>query len=141
MGAYELILLVILIFTLIAVPPAQADSPFWLILVVLIALALGGLAFLPLRGRMLENEYTERLLALQARFLESLNAAADKQIAYGMQLRREAIAPLTRLIDAQTEIHTDQMKKLQAAGQEIVKIEGELAGMGRASILGLKLPG
>ena len=141
MAAYELILIVILVFALIAAPPAQQNSPFWLILVVLIALALGGLVFLPIRGRMLENAYSERMLALQARYLEALNAAADKQIAYGMQLRRESIAPLTRLIEAQTEIHTDQLKRLQAAGQEITRIETDLAGMGKTTILGVKLPG
>ncbi|MCZ2097317.1 MAG: hypothetical protein LC121_13860, partial [Anaerolineae bacterium] len=73
--------------------------------------------------------------------LEALNAGADKQIAYGMQLRREAIAPLTRLIEAQTEIHTDQLKRLQVAGQEIVKIESDLAAMGKPSVLGVKLLG
>ena len=141
MAAYELILLVVLVFALIATPPAQPDSPFWLILVVLIGLALGGLVFLPVRGRMLENAFTERLLQLQARYIEALNTAADKQITYGMQLRHEAIAPLTRLIEAQAEIHEDQWKRLQAAGQEITRIEGELAGMGRTTILGVKLPG
>jgi hypothetical protein len=45
------------------------------------------------------------------------------------------------LIEAQTETHTDQLKRLQAAGQEITKIEGALAGMGRTSVLGVKLPG
>ncbi|MEO8398007.1 MAG: dynamin family protein, partial [Chloroflexota bacterium] len=92
MAAFELILIVVLIFALIAAPPAQQNSPFWIILVVLIGLALGGLVFLPIRGRMLENAYSERMLQLQARYLDALNAAADKQITYGMQLRREAIA-------------------------------------------------
>lgn len=141
MAAYELIILVIFIFTLIAIPPGQDNSPFWLVLVVLLGFALGGLVFLPLRGRMLENAYSERLLQLQSRYIQTLNEAADKQIAYGMQLRREAIAPLTRLIEAQTETHTDQLKKLQAAGQEISKIEADLAGIGRTSVLGVKLPG
>ncbi|MFN8452530.1 MAG: dynamin family protein [Anaerolineae bacterium] len=141
MAAYELILLVFAIFALVAFPPAAENSPFWLILVILFAAGVGGLVFLPLRGRMLENAYTERMLQLQARYIEALNAAADKQIAYGMQLRREAIAPLTRLIEAQTEIHTDQLKRLQAAGQEITKIESELAAMGKPSIMGVKLPG
>ena len=107
----------------------------------LIGLALGGLVFLPIRGRMLENAYSERMLQLQAKYIEALNTAADKQITYGMQLRREAIAPLTRLIDAQTEIHTEQLKRLQAAGQEITKIETDLAGMGKTTILGVKMPG
>jgi len=140
-AAYELILVVLGVFFAFATPPLAQNSPFFTILLVLIVLALVGLLFLPLRGRMLENAYTERLLKLQGRYIEELNKAADKQIAYGMQLRREAIAPLTRLIEAQTEIHTDQMKRLQAAGQEITKIEADLAGMGKLSVLGVKLPG
>ncbi len=141
MAAYELILLVFAVFALVAFPPGGENSPFWLILVVLIAAGVGGLVFLPLRGRMLENAYTENLLQLQARYIEVLNAAADKQIAYGIQLRHEAIMPLTRLIEAQTEIHTDQIKRLQAAGQEITKIEADLAAMGKPSVLGVRLPG
>ncbi len=141
MAAYELILIVFVIFFVFATPPSAPDSPFWLVFVILVVLGLLGLVFLPLRGRMLENAYTERLLALQARYLEALNRAADKQIAYGMQLRREAIAPLTRLIDAQTEIQTEQLKRLQAAGQEITKIEGDLSGLGKTSVLGVRLPG
>ena len=139
MAAYELILLVVLIFVLIAAPPSLENSPFWLALVVLLGLALGGLVFLPARGRMLENTYSARLLQLQGRYIDTLNEGAQAQIAYGMQLRREAISPLTRLIEAQTEIHTDQLKRLQAAGQEITKIEGELAGMGKTNILGVKV--
>ncbi len=110
MAAYELILVVFVIFFVFATPPSTPNSPFWLVFVILVILGLLGLLFLPLRGRMLENAYTERLLQLQARYLEVLNRAADKQIAYGMQLRREAIAPLTRLIDAQTEIQTEQLR-------------------------------
>lgn len=141
MAAFELILLVFVVFSLVAFPPGGDNSPFWLILVVLLAAGAGGLVFLPIRGRMLENAYTERMLELQARYIEALNAGADKQIAYGMQLRREAIAPLTRLIDAQTEIHADQLRRLQAAGQEITKIESDLAAMGKTTVLGVKLPG
>ncbi len=141
MAAYELILVVFAVFALLAFPPGSENSPFWLVLVILIAAGIGGLVFLPIRGRMLENAYTERMLRLQARFIELLNVAADKQIAYGMQLRRESIAPLTRLIEAQTEIHTDQLKRLQAAGQEITKIEADLAGMGKPTLMGVRLPG
>ncbi len=141
MAAYELILIVFVVFFVFATPPSTTDSPFWLVFVILVILGLLGLLFLPLRGRMLENAYTERLLRLQARYLDVLNRAADKQIAYGMQLRREAIAPLTRLIEAQTEIQTEQLRRLQAAGQEITKIEGDLNGLGKTTVLGVRLLG
>jgi hypothetical protein len=76
---------------------------------------------------LLATAYTNRLLKLQTRYLEALTRAADKQVSYGMQLRRDAVLPLTRLIDAQTQIQQEQLGKLQSTGQEMVKIEAELA--------------
>ena len=141
MAAYELILMVLLIFALIATPPAQENSPFWMILVVLIGLALGGLVFLPVRGRMLENAYTERLLQLQARYMEALNIAAEKQIAYGMQLRREvdcAADPVDRGANRDSHRSTEAAASGGAGDHQN---RSELAGMGRPSMLGVKLPG
>lgn len=109
-----------------------------LVLIVLMALGLAGLAIMPLRGRMLESTYTNRLLKLQNRYIETLSKAADKQVAYGMQIRTDAIAPLTRLVAAQTELQTEQLNKLQAAEQEMVGIEAALTSMGNRGILGLR---
>lgn len=128
LGAWELLVLALAIFV-IAWNPRTPEQPLLPLGVALVFLGLGllGLLYLPLRGRMLATAYTNRLMKLQTRYLEALTKAADKQVAYGMELRRDAVLPLTRLIDAQTQIQQEQLGKLQAAGQEMVKIEGELA--------------
>jgi hypothetical protein len=55
-----------------------------------------------------------------------------------MKLRRDAVSPLTRLIEAQTQIHSEQLKTLQTAQQELVKIESDLSSLGKRLI---SLPG
>jgi hypothetical protein len=105
------------------------------LLILLIGLGLLGLVMMPVRGRVMETAYTNRMLALQARYIEALTKAADKQVTYGLQLRRDAIAPLTRLIEAQTQTQTEQMNKLQAAEQEMVGIEAALAALGKKGLL------
>jgi hypothetical protein len=138
LAAFEVLMIVLAIFVAFANPFGNDAAGTEAVVVVLIlGLALLGLVYLPLRGRMLENQYTRRLQGLQARYVEALTRAANKQIDYGMTLRRDAIAPLTRVIDAQTEIHTEQLKRLQAAGQQMVKIEGDLTAMGKPSLLGV----
>jgi hypothetical protein len=131
-------LIIVGVFVLLA-NPATEQQPYLplLILVFLLGLGVLGLLALPLRGRMLEVAYTERMLNLQKEYLENVNKAADKQIAYGMSVRRESVAPLTRLIEAQTTIQTDQLNQLQAAQQEMTAVEAELTAMGK-SLFGLR---
>lgn len=133
-AAYELLLVIFLVFSILAFPIGADNSPLLPIVLVLLGLVLLGLAFLPLRGRMLENQYQKRLTALQTRYIETLHVAADKQIAYGLQLRRDAVAPLTRVIEAQTETQMEQMKRLQTAGQELTAIEASVGAMGKPAI-------
>lgn len=109
-----------------------------ILLVVLIALGLLGFVMLPLMGRILETRFTNRMLRIQARYTDLLTAAADKQVAYGMRLRADAVAPLTRLVEAQTQIQTEQLNRLQAIDQEMVRIEADLAKLGKKSVLGLR---
>jgi len=135
LAAYEVIIVVLAIFVGLW-NPAPPDQPWLTFGLILLLLGFGvfGLALLPLRGRSLQNQYAKRLAGLRAGYLEAFNKAADKQVAYGMALRRETVAPLTRLIDAQTTIQTDQLRVLQAAGQEIVGIESALTAMGKTGI-------
>ena len=104
--------------------------------IVLLGLGVFGLLFMPLRGRVVESAYTNRMLKIQARYIETLSKAADKQVDYGMRLRRDAIQPLTRLIEAQTEIQIGQMRDLQNAEQEMVNIEKSLTALGKRRLLG-----
>lgn len=129
---YEILLLLFGFFFTQALPAEQVP----LVLIVTLVLMLLGLLALPLRGRALEAAHTRRLLTLQAQYVETVTKAADRQIAYSMQLRRDAIAPLTRLIEAQTQIQTDQLKRLQAAEHEMVGIETALTAMGRRPFFG-----
>lgn len=139
LAAWELIIIILGIFVL-SLNPATPEMPLLPVLIILVLLGLGGLGFLilPLRGRALEADYTRRMLALQARYIETIDKAADQQIEYGMKLRRDAVSPLARLIEAQTQIHSEQLKTLQAAQQELVKIESDLASLGKRLI---SLPG
>lgn len=114
----------------------QPQLPF-ILLFVLLALAMGGLGLIPLIGRILETRYTNEMLKLQARYIAVVSKAADKQIAYGIQLRADAVAPLTRLVEAQTQIQAEQLHKLQAAEQEMVKIEADLMKLGKKNLFGL----
>jgi len=114
--------------------PPESNTPL-ILLLILVGLGVLGLLFMPLRGRMLESAYTNRMLKLQARYIDTLTKAADKQVDYGMRLRGDAIQPLTRLIDAQTQIQTDQLRELQAAEQEMVSIESALSTMGKRRLL------
>jgi GTP-binding protein EngB required for normal cell division len=132
LGAWEALLIIFGIVVIIW-NPSTPEMPLLPVLIVLVLLVLGtlGLLLLPLRGRMLAVAYANRVQKLQNRYLEVLGDAAAKQVDYGMSIRRDAAAPLTRLIEAQTELQTEQLSRLQATQQEMVKIEAELAAMGR----------
>ncbi|MBC8099303.1 MAG: hypothetical protein H7Y11_07650, partial [Armatimonadetes bacterium] len=137
LGLWELLLLLIgIILLLTGIFGSRPES---IITVVLILLGLGILGFvsLPIAGRVISNRYANRLLKLQSQYIETLTKAADRQIEYGMRLRRDAISPLTRLIDAQTQIQTEQLTRLQFAEQEMGRMEAELNKLGKRNILGL----
>jgi GTP-binding protein EngB required for normal cell division len=133
---YEIVLLLVGVLLGQFLVTSVESIPVLIILV--FGLALLGLVLIPLRGRMVETAYTQRMLALQKQYSETLAAAARKQLAYSMQLRRDAIAPLTRLIEAQTTIQKEQLHKLQSAEQELARIEADLTAMGKRGLLGLK---
>ncbi|MBC7811776.1 MAG: hypothetical protein H7175_11545, partial [Burkholderiales bacterium] len=135
LATYE-ILLIVFGIAAINILGGQPAETLLIVVAVLIGLGILGLVFLPLRGRLLETAYTNRMLALQARYIEAISKAADKQIAYGMQLRRDVVSPLTRLIDAQTHTQTEQINQLQAAQQEMVAIEADLTSLGKRRLLG-----
>lgn len=136
---FMVILLVALVYSWNFVDSLM-DFPLAIIsLFVLLGAALIGFAALPLRGRTIHAAYVNRLLKLQARYTDILTKAADKQIEYGMQLRRETINPLSRLVEAQANIQDEQLTKLNASGQDIAKIEEALNALGKRKILGIIL--
>ncbi|MGB7340777.1 MAG: dynamin family protein [Phototrophicaceae bacterium] len=108
-------------------------------LLILLSAALLGFAVLPLRGRIIHTQYVNRLLKLQARYTEILTKAADKQIEYGMQLRRETINPLTRLVEAQARTQDEQLERLNSNAKDISKLEEALNALGKRKIFGVIL--
>ncbi|MCB9452039.1 MAG: dynamin family protein [Anaerolineaceae bacterium] len=138
LSVYEILLIVFGVFLLAGggslISPDRPEVPLILIGGLLI-LALLGLAFMPLRGRLMESAYTNRMLKLQSQYIEMLGKAADKQIEYGMRLRGEAVQPLTRLIDAQTQLQSEQLAALQSAEREMVSIESALTALGGKKLI------
>lgn len=132
LGGWEAILIAVAIFLFIGRPETADGQPLWLILIgVAFALWLLALLLLPLRGRFLANGYAGDIHRAEARYLDVLSKAADKQVAYGMELRRNAAAPLLRLIDAQTRLQDEQLAALQNIGTQLTTIETALTSLGR----------
>jgi ribosome biogenesis GTPase A len=136
LAAWELTVLVLLIFLFSAWASVGESAPIFLL--ILLAAGVLGFLILPLRGRMLENSYTTRMLGLQARYTELLSKAADRQVEYSMNLRRQVVQPLTRLVEAQTQIQTEQLTRLQETQQEMTRIEKDLAALGRSRLIGMR---
>jgi GTP-binding protein EngB required for normal cell division len=107
-------------------------------LLILIGLATLGMITLPFTGRVMENRYTNRLLKVQSEYVNIVSKAADQQLDYSMRLRRDAVTPLTRLVEAQTQIQTEQLTRLQQVDQEMARIEADLNKLGRRGVFGLK---
>ncbi|NDJ59591.1 MAG: hypothetical protein GYB67_00620 [Chloroflexi bacterium] len=138
LAGWEVLVIILGIFVL-AWNPATPELPLlpFLLIIFLLGMGLLGLAFMPLRGRAIANAYQKRIDGLKNRYTEAVTQAANAQIRNGMQVRREAVAPLTRLIEAQTTLQTEQLNQLRAIEGDIVKVEAELAKLGRANRLGL----
>lgn len=142
LAAFELIVVVLLIALFGLWSGFSAGDTFltpWILLVLVLSMGLAGFLFMPVRGRMIHTQYANRLIGLREKYNGKLGEAAEKQIDYGLQLRREAIAPLSRLIEAQAKIQDDQLGALQDAEQRIVNIESELNALGKRKILGVAL--
>lgn len=110
-----------------------------LILIVIPLIAILGFLMIPIRGRMIHKQYVERLDMLSEQYQKTITTAAGKQIDYGIQLRKDAIAPLTRLINAQTSIHDEHLESLRNSEQVIVSIESDLNSLGKRKLLGVAI--
>lgn len=134
LALYEVIL-ILFGAVVIGVLVSQPDTITAGLLVFVLIMMLMGLMFVPLRGRMLENAYTRRMLDLQARYLAIVDKAAREQTAHSKKLREDIASPLLRLIDAQTQRQEEQLQQLQSIQQHMVKIESTLADMGQNRLL------
>jgi len=128
LGAYELVVIVGGIIAALALAGSQNGS--WaLLLVAVIVLALIGLAVLPLRGWLMEQSYGRHLIAIKTELENALERATQQQIAFGTQMRNDAVAPFMRLVETQVS-QVDQLKTdLEAHQQALVGLEKELGDL------------
>lgn len=97
--------------------------------VVILALFILGMALLPLRGSLLRYRYRSHMHDLMTEYSTKLQRAADKQVAYGTQMRQDVVGPFTRLITTQTE-HIDDMKQsLNEHQQQIIGLQHKLSSL------------
>ncbi|WP_119072375.1 dynamin family protein [Aggregatilinea lenta] len=88
-----------------------------------------GMALVPLRGWFLRRAYQSHLREDRDQYLDILRRASGELIAHGVQLRHDATAPFTRLIDSQAELVEDLRTDLEAHQQTLMRIQRDLAGL------------
>lgn len=113
----------------------QAEPEFLALLLAAPLFIVIGPLLLPLRGRTIAAAQDERLLALRDQYCASLREASQQQLARSMQLRRDAVAPLLRLVTAQAQLHRAQRNRLQDAARELDAIEADLPSLGADGLL------
>jgi GTP-binding protein EngB required for normal cell division len=142
LAVWEIIILILLIALFNTwkeiAGPNNAPTPFILFLI-LASAAIGGFAFLPVRGRMMAAAHANQLLKLKDQYLETLHRATGKQLEYALKLRRDSISPLTRLVEAQAEIQDKQLNTLKMTEQEMVKLEADLNAFGKRKFMGIAM--
>jgi hypothetical protein len=94
-----------------------------------LGLILFGLMLVPLRGWFLAQSYSRRLRRNRDEYLDILRRACNELIAHGLQLRRDATGPFTRLIETQSELLEKLRTDLEAQQQALLRIQGGLASL------------
>jgi hypothetical protein len=112
----------------------QAILPF-VALIIILGLGVLGFALMPFRGRYVASSYAERLLDIQKRYLQRFNTALKQQQYYSLELRQEALAPLTQMIQAQVEVAKEQQQKLEAIEKPIRDLEADIASFGKKGLM------
>jgi small GTP-binding protein len=125
LGAYELVVFISLIIGAIALVNSQNGN--WAILLIIsLILGLAGLLVLPIRARLMERAYAARMLAIKTALVEALRKAAGEQIEASARMRRDAVAPFLRLVDAQIALVEKLKTALEAHSQGLIALEKEL---------------
>jgi small GTP-binding protein len=130
LAIYELIALIggILLLVLASSGGIEGGAVLILFLVVLFLL-FAGLAFVPLRGLLMQNAYAQRMRVHKQQFQDALKRGADQQVAFGKQMRQDAVAPFMRLVDAQVSQVDTLKKELDAHETGITALEKELGNL------------
>jgi GTPase SAR1 family protein len=130
LGLWELLALAL---TMVLAGGALAGTPDVTTLLLVFGIGIGliifGLILVPLRGWFMGKAYERRLRENRDNYLEILRRATTESITHGAQLRRDATAPFTRLIDTQSELLEKLRTDLETQRQALVRIQGGLAGL------------
>lgn len=121
--------LVILLAVMIGSGSIETSGNIIVTVIFFLGLALLGLLLMPVRGWYLQRSYRQRMKDLQSRYDEKLDRAARQQLEYGTQLRRDVVAPFTRLIETQTEINDNLKSELERHDQKITSIQHSLSAL------------
>ena len=123
--------LVILIVVIVAGSALAGGTPDVNAILVVFAIGLGltlfGLMLVPLRGWFLRKAYERRLYKARDEYMSILQRAAGEVVSHGIQLRRDATTPFTRMIESQAELLESLRTDLQDHQQALVRIQGGLA--------------
>ncbi len=122
-------LLVILLAVLVATGQFNATGGTATGIILIMVLAVVGLLFLPIRGRILQVTYENRMNDIRDRYKIILERAAKEQLAYGTQLRRDSVSPFTRLISTQTEITDELKQELEIHERAITRLQHSLSAL------------
>lgn len=133
-------ILVILIVIIVAGSALGGGAPNTAAILTVFAIGLGlalfGLALVPLRGWVLRRAYVRRLHQARNEYVSLLRRAANEMVNHGVQLRRDATTPFTRMIESQTELLESLRADLQNHQQALVRIQGGLAALDSRHSLG-----
>jgi small GTP-binding protein len=130
LGVYEVIVLLGGLLMMVALAASGKESGLVaLLMVIILGLALGGLALVPLRGAVMENAHANRVRTVKTEYATILAKAAALQVGYGRQMRQDAVAPFMRMVQAQVA-QADQVKgELAAHEQKLTVLESELGDL------------
>ena len=124
--------MVILMAVLVGTGEISTSGNMIVVILFLWVLAMFGLALFPIRGMMLKRAYRQRMRALEKQYNEKLSRATHQQIEYGTQLRRDVVAPFTRMVATQAELSDKLKTDLEQHDQKITNIQHSLSALLKA---------
>lgn len=127
LSVYVLIVLLIGIFLIVITTATGAQAGVWLLSALMVlALIIGGVSVMPLRGALMANAYARRMDAVRRAYQDALSKAAAEQLDYGRQLRQDAVAPFLRMVESQLTQAEALRAELAQREQALTALEAEL---------------
>ncbi|GAB4575450.1 MAG: dynamin family protein [Anaerolineae bacterium] len=127
-GWVLMIVLGVVLLGVLAVDWSNVGVPILLVLGAL-SLILLGVALMAYRGHRLARQFADRMFEWSQAYQAALRDAAEKQIAYGVQLRQDVIAPFVRLIEAQVSRLDELSRELREIEDGLAQLAGEIGGV------------